>query len=309
MEGGFKHYSVMLKESIDNLNIKPDGIYADATTGGGGHSLQIAKRLGSGRLICVDTDSDALKAAKIRLADYKDKITFVKSNFVETDNYLKDTYLDGMIIDLGVSSYQLDTVERGFSYMRSGPLDMRMDRESSFTCEALVNTYGREELIRVMSEWGEEKFSPHIADNIIKAREEKKLSDTLELAEIIRRSIPKKTWGNDKHPEKRAFQAFRIEVNRELDVIEPTLRDVVYRLKPGGRLCVITFHSLEDRIVKQTFADLAKGCTCPPDFPVCVCGNKPKVKIITKKPILPGMDELEENSRSKSAKLRVCEKL
>ena len=309
MSGEFKHYSVLLAESINGLNIKENGTYADGTTGGGGHSLEIAKRLGYGRLICVDTDSDALSAAKTRLEQYKDKITFVKTNFSQTDEYLKDTMLDGMIIDLGVSSYQLDTPERGFSYMQDAPLDMRMDRDSDFTCEMLINEYERNELVRVFRDWGEEKFAQRIADNIIEERKTKRISRTSQLSEIVRRSIPKNTWGNDKHPEKRVFQACRIECNKELDVIEPAIRGIVEHMNPGARLCIITFHSLEDRIVKQTFADLSKGCTCPPDFPVCVCNNKPKVKIITKKPILPSNDELSENSRSKSAKLRICEKI
>lgn len=299
----FKHYSVLLSEAVEGLCIKPDGKYIDGTAGGGGHSLEIAKRLESGRLWCVDQDSDAIAAATERLKDHLTKVTFVKDNFENIANIDTQGGIDGLLLDLGVSSYQLDTAERGFSYMQDAPLDMRMNREATFSAYNVVNDYGEEELTRVLRDWGEEKFARKIARNIINSRP---VSTTGELAEIVKRSVPK---GSDAHPEKRTFQAVRIETNRELDIIEPTVENAVRMLNSGGRICIITFHSLEDRIVKQTFARLSSGCTCPPDFPVCVCGNKPKGRVITRKPILPGEKELEENSRSKSAKLRIFEKI
>lgn len=299
----FKHYSVLLNESIDGLNIKPDGTYIDGTAGGGGHSLEIAKRLDAGKLYCVDQDSDAIAAATERLKDHLSKVTFVKDNFENIGNIEIDGGIDGLLLDLGVSSYQLDTAERGFSYMQDAPLDMRMNREATFSAYNVVNDYDEEELTRVLRDWGEEKFARKIARNIVNSRP---VSTTGELVEIIKRSVPK---SNDAHPEKRSFQAIRIETNRELDIIEPTIETAVEMLNSGGRICVITFHSLEDRIVKQAFNKLSSGCTCPPDFPVCVCGNKPKGKVITRKPVLPSEKELEENSRSKSAKLRIFEKI
>ncbi len=299
----FKHYSVLLNEAIEGLNIKPDGTYIDGTAGGGGHSLEIAKRLEGGRLYCVDQDSDAIAAATKRLEDHLSKVTFVKDNFENIGNIETDGGIDGLLLDLGVSSYQLDTAERGFSYMQDAPLDMRMNREATFSAYNVINDYDEEELTRVLRDWGEEKFARKIARNIVNSRP---VSTTGELVEIIKRSVPK---SNDAHPEKRSFQAVRIETNRELDIIEPTVETAVEMLNSGGRICIITFHSLEDRIVKQAFNKLSSGCTCPPDFPVCVCGNKPKGKVITRKPVLPSEKELEENSRSKSAKLRIFEKI
>ncbi len=304
----FKHYSVLLDEAVDGLNIKPDGIYVDGTAGGGGHSFQIASRLTSGKLYCIDQDQDAIEAAKRRLAPYKDKVEFIKDNFENLSNFEIGDKIDGLLLDLGVSSYQLDTADRGFSYMKDSVLDMRMNRDSEFTAEKLVNDYSEEELTRVLRDWGEEKFARKIARNIVEARAERPIRMTSEIVDIVDRSIPKATRGGDPHPEKRTFQAFRIEVNRELDVIEPAINAAIQMMNPGGRICIITFHSLEDRIVKQAFANLAGRCTCPPDFPVCVCGNKSEGKVITRKPILPTDKELEENSRSKSAKLRIFEK-
>lgn len=310
----FSHYSVMLDECINSLDIRSDGIYVDCTAGGGGHSLNIAKKLGNkGRLICIDQDDDALDACRKRLAQFSFVTTLIKSNFDALSNvldHLNIDRIDGVIWDLGVSSYQLDEADRGFSYMADAPLDMRMNRDISFTAEDIVNTYSEDELRRIISEYGEEKYASRVATGIVKAREQKAIKTTVELAEIISSAIPPKSrYGESKHPAKRTFQAIRIEVNRELDVIKPSIEAAVERLNPGGRASVITFHSLEDRIVKKTFASLAQGCTCPSDFPVCVCNNKPKIKIITKKPIVPTEDELEENPRSRSAKLRVAEKL
>lgn len=303
----FKHYSVMLKEAVDGLNIKSNGVYVDGTAGGGGHSYEIASRLDKGTLYCVDQDSDAIAAAKKRLSPFEGKVEFIKDNFENLKFFLSCQLIDGMLLDLGVSSFQLDTPERGFSYMHDAPLDMRMNREAQFNCEKLINEYSVDELTRVLRDWGEERFAHRIAQNIVKAREEKPIKTTGELVSIVEKSIP--AAQREHHPEKRTFQALRIEVNRELDIIEPTIRTAVEMMNPGGRIAIITFHSLEDRIVKQTFTDLSKGCTCPPDFPVCVCGNKPKGKVITKKPILPSKEELNENSRSKSAKLRIFEKI
>ncbi len=299
----FKHYSVLLEESIEGLCIKPDGVYIDGTAGGGGHSLEIAKKLDSGKLYCVDQDSDAIKAASRRLSEHLDKVEFVKDNFENIENIGIEGGIDGLLLDLGVSSYQLDTAERGFSYMQDAPLDMRMNREATFSAANIVNEYDEDELVRVLRDWGEEKFARKIARNIISSRP---VLTTGQLVEIVKASVPRT---NDAHPEKRTFQAIRIETNRELDIIEPTIEAALRMLKPGGRICIITFHSLEDRIVKQAFNKLSTGCTCPPDFPVCVCGNKPKGKVITRKPILPGKKETEENSRSKSAKLRIFEKI
>lgn len=307
----FSHYSVMKEESIDSLAIKEDGIYVDCTSGGGGHSLEIVKRLKGGRLICIDQDDAALQALKNRLAGYEDRYTAVKSNFSNVAEVLKSlqiTAIDGALLDLGVSSYQLDTAERGFSYMKDAPLDMRMDQSQPFSAYNVVNEYSENELKRVLYNWGEEKFAPQIARAIVKRREQQAIESTLELSDLIKDALPAKAKVGGHHPAKRSFQAIRIEVNKELDIIEPTLRALAGLLAPGGRLSVITFHSLEDRITKQTFASLMKGCTCPPSFPVCVCGNRPSVKAI-EKGRAPSDRELEENPRSRSARLRSIEKL
>lgn len=316
-EINFSHYSVMLGECIDILDIKPDGIYVDCTLGGGGHSLEIAKRLTSGgRLICIDTDECAIRAAKKRLCDYSDRITFVHGNFSDISEILRDLGIDGIdgaIIDLGVSSYQLDTPERGFSYNTDAPLDMRMNAEGSpektKSAYTVVNTYSESELRRILFEYGEENFAPKIASAIVKAREGAPIKTTLELVDIIKSVMPKKALAVGHHPAKRTFQAIRIEVNNELDIIAPTLRALIGAMKSGGVLAVLTFHSLEDRAVKKTFAELAQGCTCPPSFPVCICGNKPKIEILTRKPVLPSAEELAENNRSHSAKLRAARKI
>ena len=308
----FSHYSVLLHESIDGLMIKPDGIYVDCTLGGGGHSLEILRHLENGRLIAVDQDAKAIAASKVRLADYLDKVTFVHDNFSNIGAALVGLGIDGIdgaVIDLGVSSYQLDTPERGFSYMHDAPLDMRMDPEHGITAREVVNTYPESELKRIIFDYSEERFAGRIAAKICAARETKPIGTTFELVDIIRSAIPAKAREDGPHPAKRTFQAIRIEVNSELSVIKPTLDALTDALKPGGRLSVITFHSLEDRIVKQSFAGYAKGCTCPPDFPVCVCGHKPTARVVTHKPILPSERELDENPRSRSAKLRIMEKL
>ncbi len=301
----------MKEESIDSLAVKEDGIYVDCTSGGGGHSLEIVKRLKSGRLICIDQDDAALQALKTRLAGYEERYTAVKSNFSNVAEVLKSLEIDaidGALLDLGVSSYQLDTAERGFSYMKDAPLDMRMDQTQPFSAYNVVNEYSENELKRVLYNWGEEKFAPQIARAIVKRREQQAIKSTLELSDLIKDALPAKAKVGGHHPAKRSFQAIRIEVNKELDIIEPTLRALTGLLSPGGRLAVITFHSLEDRITKQTFASLMKGCTCPPSFPVCVCGNKPSVKAI-EKGRAPSDQELEENPRSRSARLRSIEKL
>ncbi len=308
----FSHYSVLLNETVDGLNIKPDGIYFDLTLGGGGHSEQIAKRLTTGRLICFDADADAIAASKIRLAPYLDKITFVHDNFRNIGAYLEQEnleHIDGAVADLGVSSYQLDCAERGFSYSADAPLDMRMDKNAPLTAYTVVNTYSESELKRIIYAYGEENFAPSIARNIVKQRQIKPIETTLELAQIIKDSMPIKAKVGGHHPAKRTFQAIRIEVNGELDSIPLALNALTEHMSSGGRISVITFHSLEDRAVKTAFADAASGCTCPPNFPVCVCGKKPKLKLINKKPILPSESELEENPRSRSAKLRVAEKI
>ena len=309
----FSHVSVLLRECIEALNIKPDGIYVDCTTGGGGHSLEIVKRLtAGGRLIAIDRDEDALRAAGERLADYADRVTFVHSNYAILQSVLADLGIpkaDGVLADLGVSSYQLDTAERGFSYMQDAPLDMRMDRKQPLSARDVVNTYSEEELRRILYDYGEEKFARNIAANIVKRRSERPIETTLELAELVKGSMPKAAREGGHHPAKRTFQAIRIEVNAELSSIPPALDAAVHALNPGGRVAVITFHSLEDRLVKQKFAALSSGCTCPREFPVCVCGKKPVVRVITKKPVTAGEDELEVNPRSRSAKLRVAEKI
>jgi len=308
----FYHVSVLLEECIDGLNIKPDGIYVDGTLGGAGHSSQIVKRLTTGRLIGIDRDPVALKAAGERLATYGDRVTLVHSNFCEIAQVLKDLNIDGVdgiLLDLGVSSPQLDDAERGFSYMNDAPLDMRMNGEDALSAYEVVNTWSYEELRRILFDYGEERYAPRIADAICRRREEKPIRTTLELVDIIRSAMPAAALREKQHPAKRSFQAIRIAVNDELGSVETVMKDAIPCLNPGGRLAIITFHSLEDRIVKNGMAEAAKGCTCPPSFPVCVCGKKPKVKLISRKPIVSGDEELERNPRARSAKLRICEKL
>ena len=308
----FFHISVLLQECLDGLDIKPDGIYVDGTLGGAGHSSQIAKRLTTGRLIGIDRDPVALKAAGERLAPYKDNVTLVHSNFCEIRQVLQDLGIpgvDGILLDLGVSSPQLDDGARGFSYMADAPLDMRMNGEDSLNAEEVVNTWSQEELKRILYTYGEERYAPQIASAICRRREEKPIKTTLDLVDIIRSAMPPAALREKQHPAKRTFQAIRIAVNDELGSVEKVMEDAIPLLNPGGRLAVITFHSLEDRIVKTAMAAAAKGCTCPPNFPVCVCGNKPKVKLVSRKPIVSGAAELEANPRARSAKLRVCEKL
>ena len=309
----FSHKSVLLWECMDGLAIRPDGIYIDGTAGGAGHSSCIASQLtGGGRLIALDQDEAAVKTATERLAVYGERATVVRSNFREVESVCQTLgirEIDGMLLDLGVSSYQLDTAERGFSYQADAPLDMRMDLRNPLSAYEVVNEYSEERIKKILFEYGEERFSGRIAAAILKARGQAPIRTTGELVRIVKGAIPAAARDGGHHPAKRTFQALRIEVNAELDVIEPAIRSAVNLLREGGRIAIITFHSLEDRIVKQTFADLASGCTCPKSFPVCVCGKKPKVKIITRKPILPSAAELEENPRSRSAKLRVAEKL
>lgn len=309
----FSHFSVLLGECIENLNIKPDGIYVDGTAGGAGHSSKIAERLGEGGLLIpIDQDEDAIKVITERLAPYGDKVKIVRDNFSNIKRVLDELdvdQIDGLLLDLGVSSYQLDTAERGFSYMANAPLDMRMDNRAARSAYTVLNEYSADELKKIIYDFGEERFAPKIVAGIIKAREKAPIETTGELVEIIKNSIPSFARREELSSVKRVFQAVRIEVNKELDIIAPTIEAAVSRMNEGGRIVIITFHSLEDRIVKQTFNQLASGCTCPKDFPVCVCGNKPKIKILTKKPILPSEAELAVNSRSKSAKLRVAEKI
>ena len=310
MEIKFSHYSVMLRECIEALAIKPDGIYVDCTLGGGGHSLEIAKKLTTGKLICIDQDICAITAAKARLAEHLDKIIFVKNNFSNIHSILSELgieKIDGALLDLGVSSYQLDTPERGFSYNTEAPLDMRMNEDAPLSAHDVVNTYSEADLRRIISLYGEDNNAPRIAGAIVRAREEKPIETTTELVDI-KSVTPKKLLAVGHHPAKKTFQAIRIEVNSELSIIEPTLTAITGHLTPGGRIAVITFHSLEDRAAKHAFADLSKGCTCPPSYPVCVCGNKPKLILCNKKPILPSEEELSENHRSHSAKLRVAER-
>lgn len=307
-----RHVSVLLDECIEALHIRPDGLYADGTTGGGGHSLEIVKRLKSGRLLCIDQDDFAQQRARERLAEYLEKITFVKDNFKNIRRILAEQRmdgLDGMLLDLGVSSFQLDDGARGFSYQKEAPLDMRMDKQQRLTAREVVNEYSWEELTRVIREYGEEKFAPRIATRICEARRTAPVERTTELAELVKEAIPAAARREGGHPAKRTFQAIRIEVNGELSILRQAVLDIAEELKSGGRLAVITFHSLEDRIVKSAFAELASGCTCPKDFPICVCGKKPRAKILTKKPILPSAEELAENNRARSAKLRVLEKI
>ncbi len=308
----FSHRSVLLNECMDALAIKPDGIYVDGTAGGGGHSFEIARRLTGGRLIAIDQDAEAILAAGQRLAAFGERVQIVRSNFSEIASVVHSCgieHIDGVLLDLGVSSYQLDTAERGFSYNADAPLDMRMDKRKALSAYEVVNTYGESELKEILYRYGEERYAPSIAAAIVRERSKKKIETTLELADLIKSAIPPFAREGGHHPAKRSFQAIRIEVNGELGVIEPALRDAEKLLNPGGRMAVITFQSLEDRLVKQTFADLAKGCICPKEFPVCVCNRKPSVRVITKKPILPSAEEISENPRSRSAKLRVAEKI
>lgn len=307
----FKHKSVLLNEVITGLNIRPDGIYVDGTLGGAGHSSEIAGKLDTGRLIGIDQDVDAIAAATEKLKPYGTKCTIVKSNYESIDEILDNLKIEkvsGILLDLGVSSYQLDTAERGFSYRMDAPLDMRMDRDNGRTAADIINSYSERELFRVIRDYGEDGFAKNIAKHICIARAKKPIETTFELNEIIKAAIPAKVRENGGHPSKRTFQAIRIELNRELEVLENSIGKMIDRLEPGGRICIITFHSLEDRIVKTAFNRAENPCTCPPEFPVCVCGKKSKGKHLTKKAILPGEEELEENTRSKSSKLRIFER-
>ena len=308
----FQHKSVLLSQCLEALAVKPDGIYLDGTLGGAGHSSQIAKRLTTGRLIGVDRDEIALCAARQRLAPYMDRVTLVHANFQDLDRILQDLGIpavDGILLDLGVSSPQLDDGQRGFSYMEDAPLDMRMDRSAGLTAFEVVNTWPREELRRILYAYGEERYAPQIAAAIDRRRAAAPISTTLELVDVIRSAMPPQALREKQHPAKRSFQAIRIAVNDELGAVRQGMEAAIDHLNPGGRLVVITFHSLEDRIVKNVFQDAAKGCTCPPSFPVCVCGRKPKIRILTKKPIIATREEVEENPRSRSAKLRVAERV
>lgn len=306
----FNHYSVLLKETIEQLNIKPDGIYVDGTLGGGGHSFEICSRLGDGHLYGIDQDDAAIAAAGERLSRFGNKVTIIRNNYCNMKSALMAegvSHVDGIVLDLGVSSYQLDTEERGFSYRYDAPLDMRMDRRQTLTAREIVNEYSEFDLFRIIRDYGEDKFAKNIAKHIVQRRAESPIETTFELNEVIKAAIPAKMRQNG-HPSKQTFQAIRIECNRELEVLKNTLDDFIDLLNPGGRLCIITFHSLEDRIVKVAFKQYENPCTCPPEFPVCVCGKESKGIVISRKAILPGAEELEINSRSKSAKLRVFEK-
>lgn len=312
MSSKFSHRSVLLREAVDALAIRPNGTYVDGTAGGGGHSFEIASRLEKGFLIAIDQDENAIAAAGERLAPFGTRVKIVRNNFSNLDDVL-DTCdverIDGLLLDLGVSSHQLDEAERGFAYQNDAPLDMRMDRRQSKNAYEVVNTYSEQDLKYILYTYGEERYAARIAAKIISAREKKPIETTGELAELIKSAIPAAAREGGHHPAKRSFQAIRIEVNAELDVILPAIESAVKHLNSGGRIAIITFHSLEDRLVKQAFARLASGCTCPKDLPVCVCGKKPVLKLISKKPILPSATELEENPRSRSAKLRVAEKI
>ena len=312
MEENYGHKPVLLHECLGALAIKPDGIYVDGTLGRAGHSLEIVRRLTTGRLIALDRDETAIEAANRRLGDYLDKVTLVHSNFSALDAVLHELGVhgvDGMLFDLGVSSPQLDEAQRGFSYKQDAPLDMRMDESAALTAREVVNTYSYEELRRILFEYGEERYAPAIAKRICQHREQKPIETTLELADIIRSAMPASALREKQHPAKRSFQAIRIAVNDELGAVSRMMRASIDHLNPGGRLAVITFHSLEDRIVKNAMAEAAKGCTCPPSFPVCVCGRTPKIQVLTKKPIIATMEEVRENPRARSAKLRVAVKL
>ena len=308
----FKHVSVLLQETVDGLNVKPDGIYVDGTLGGGGHSYEVCTRLGAkGSIIGIDQDEAAIEAASIRLKDFGEKVTIVRSNYCDMKSRLHELGIDkvdGIMLDLGVSSYQLDTADRGFSYREDAPLDMRMNQRSEMTARDIVNDYSEMDLYRVIRDYGEDKFAKNIARHIVRERAKRPIETTGELTEVIRHAIPMKFQKKTGHPAKRTFQAIRIELNRELDVLRDSLDDMIDMLNPGGRLCIITFHSLEDRIVKSAFKKNENPCTCPSDFPVCVCGKVSKGRVITRKPILPSEEEMEVNSRSKSAKLRIFER-
>lgn len=308
----FVHKSVLLDEVIENLNIKPDGIYMDGTLGGAGHSYHICEHLGErGRLIGIDQDAAAITAATERLTPFADKVSIVRSNYAGFASVLKDLgvqKVDGILLDLGVSSYQLDTAERGFSYREDAPLDMRMDQRNHLTAKEIVNGYSEMELFRMIRDYGEDRFAKNIAKHIVQERSDKPIETTFELNEVIKASIPAKVRATGGHPSKRTYQAIRIELNQELTVLKDSLEDMIRHLRPGGRICVITFHSLEDRITKNIFKTCENPCTCPPNFPVCTCGKVPLGHVVTRKPILPSEQELEENSRSKSAKLRVFER-
>jgi len=309
----FGHKSVLLDETIESLDIKPDGIYVDGTLGGGGHASEVCRRLGDkGRFIGIDQDADAIAAASERLKEFGDKVTIVRSNYENIDEVLKElgiSQVDGIYLDLGVSSYQLDTAERGFTYREDdAPLGMRMDQRNEMTAKDIVNTYSESELFHIIKNYGEDRFAKNIAKHIVRARQEKEIETTGELIEIIKAAIPAKVRATGGHPAKRTFQAIRIELNKELEVLENSIDKMTDLLAPGGRLSIITFHSLEDRIVKNRFRINENPCTCPPDFPVCMCGKKSKGRVVTRKPILPSEEELSENKRSKSAKLRVFEK-
>ncbi len=308
----FKHTSVLLQETVDGLKVKPDGTYVDGTLGGGGHSYEICRRLGAkGSIVGIDQDAAAIEAAGNRLKDFGEKVTIVRSNYCDMKSRLQELGIykvDGIVLDLGVSSYQLDTAERGFSYREDAPLDMRMDTRQPMTARDIVNDYSQKELCRVIRDYGEDKFAANIAKHIVMARSKAPIETTGQLTEVIRAAIPMKYQKKSGHPAKRTFQAIRIELNRELEVLRDSLDDMIDLLNPGGRLCIITFHSLEDRIVKSAFRKNENPCTCPPDFPVCVCGKVSKGSIVTRKPILPSEEELEYNSRSKSAKLRIFER-
>lgn len=308
----FKHKSVLLDETIESLNIKPNGIYVDGTLGGGGHSYEIAKRLtDGGRLIGIDQDEDAIRAAKERLSEFADRVTIVRDNYCNMPKVLDElgiSKVDGILLDIGVSSYQLDEAERGFTYKQDAPLDMRMDQRQEMTAKDIVNGYSEEDLYRIIRDYGEDKFAKNIAKHIVQARQIKPVETTFELDDIIKAAIPMKFRATGGHPAKKTFQAIRIELNRELEVLDESIDAMTDLLNDNGRLCIITFHSLEDRIVKTRFRKNENPCTCPPDFPVCVCGKKPKGKVITRKPIVPDEEELEENKRAKSSKLRVFER-
>ena len=308
----FKHKSVLLYETVDELNIKPDGIYVDGTLGGGGHSYEIAGRLSEGgRLIGIDQDEDAIKAASKRLEPYMDRVTIVRNNYCNMDKVLDELGIDkvdGIMLDLGVSSYQLDAADRGFTYNVDTALDMRMDQRQEITAKDIVNEYSEFDLYRIIRDYGEDRFAKNIAKHIVAARQEKPIETTFELNDIIKAAIPMKVRATGGHPSKRTYQAIRIELNKELEVLENSIDMMIDRLKPEGRLCIITFHSLEDRIVKTRFRNNENPCTCPPSFPACVCGKVPKGRVITRKPVVPTDEEINENSRSKSSKLRVFER-
>ena len=309
----FKHKSVLLYETVDELNIKPDGIYVDGTLGGGGHSYEIAKRLSEGgRLIGIDQDEDAIKAASKRLEPYMDRVTIARNNYCNMDKVLDELGIDkvdGIMLDLGVSSYQLDAADRGFTYNVDTALDMRMDQRQEITAKDIVNEYSEFDLYRIIRDYGEDRFAKNIAKHIVAARQEKPIETTFELNDIIKAAIPMKVRATGGHPSKRTYQAIRIELNKELEVLENSIDMMIDRLKPEGRLCIITFHSLEDRIVKTRFRNNENPCTCPPSFPACVCGKVPKGRVITRKPVVPTDEEINENSRSKSSKLRVFERV